>query len=90
MRNLVYESEYNRGARDMALAIIQHLKKNGGRILEQTPKKNMLQFLSLLETWVGRGFNASELCRYGNNGLSFEIESKNGNYTGIKLEKNGD
>jgi hypothetical protein len=62
-RSLTLDAEYNRGARDMAMLILDHLEHNGGSICNGLNKKQKLQFIGHLRNYLSHAHNSLKTCR---------------------------
>jgi len=87
MRNIILDSEYNRGALDMALLFINELKNHKGAITDGNLETKK-QFLSALEALVIPHFNATELIRSRHpfRGMMLRIHREDGKIKSLSFD----
>lgn len=87
MENFLSKTNYNQGARDMALLFLADLRYNGGKLCTQLKKKDLLAPIDLIEDWVTTGLNATEMCLHAHprHGFNFEFIRENGKLVAIKF-----
>lgn len=87
MENFLSKTDYNQGARDMALLFLADLRCNGGKLCAGLKKKDLLAFINLIEDWVTTGLNATEMCLHAHprHGFNFEFIREGGTLVAIKF-----
>lgn len=87
MENFLSKSDYNQGARDMALLFLADLRSNGGKLCAELRKQDLLALIDLIEEWITTGWNATEMCLHAHprHGFNFEFVREGGKLVAIKF-----